>query len=144
VCKSPPPPAPPLPPPTITTPCCPATPLPLTLNGLITAAGCPAVLGLTVQLTNVGGAVDPWNGTVNWPTVGLRTFSLRCGDIGAGNEWLMNNPTVPPNTFNLQTLSKVIVCSPFKLTFNLRMQLADLPSSCSGSAARNFTLVVTP
>jgi hypothetical protein len=144
VCISPPPPPPPSPPPTVTTPCCPATSLPLTLHGTITAAGCPAMLGLTVTLVSAGGVADPWNGDITIPTVGLRTFSMRCGNIGAGNEWIMNNPTVPPNTFNLQTFSKSVACTPFVATFNLRMQLADLPASCSGSAARNFTLVVTP
>jgi len=141
VCTSPPPVIHPNP--KLITPCCPAG-VGNSVLMRITTAGCPAMVGLNCFLVNTTGPLGYWIGQTAWPTIAPAvTWRLSCQQQSPGvYNWLIEW-IPPPISGGSAFASAGGSCSPVNQNFSCRMQTGDLPSSCSGSAARNFNVLVT-
>src|SRR5262245_49303175 len=121
----------------VVTSCC--SNVPSDLPWEVTTAGCPAMQGLSGGLHR-----DPTSGIwiddqTEWPTLeDPALYKLSCVEVTPGVfnwkfEW---SGDFIDGGFKLIPAG----CPP--LTFNCRMQTADLPAGCDGSAARDFTVRV--
>ena len=132
VCKSPPPPPTPEPPTDVVVTCC-VNPLPIDMQGKVSnSLFCPGFTGQTFAMV-YSSVTAAWHGSVvilgknftfkTWCPLGGTTIADWKLDIGGDCVVGSGGPPTGPNS-----------CSPFKLRWQLAMNLGICPAICAGPA----------
>lgn len=113
------------------------------LNFVVFEAGCPSMLQVSGVLYRSGTTNPVWSGRGIWPTIiNDALYELKCEAETPGVlKWRFywSGHTLDGGA---QFAEAGAQCTPFSAIFKCRMQTADLPDTCDGSAARNFSVKV--